>query len=128
MACGRMTGETMGDKEDEPKVSLNGDEKDIQIQDNDNSFYPDNNNNSVAFLVDSKEISKIEEKVLKTGEVRNKSKYWKKVVAWDEENLRTGVDRVFEPLLNSESQYYSVIDLEGFPKTILYLAKNEIYA
>lgn len=113
---------------DEPKVILDCSKGDIQIQNNDNSSHSDDNNDLVSSVANSDEISEIEEEIFKTEEARSKSKYWNEVVAWDEKNLRTGMDRVFEPILNSDIQYYDTGELEGFPKVILYLAKNEIYA
>ena len=125
-ACGKTPETTVSDKVKESQASLNSDEENIQIENNDNSSYPNHTDNLVTSSENSKEINETEGVTFKTGEVQNK--YWIEVVNWDEENLRTDMSRMFEPLLNSDSHYYKRSDLESFPKVILYLAKNEIYA
>ncbi|MDO5521946.1 MAG: YARHG domain-containing protein [bacterium] len=69
-----------------------------------------------------------EEKLLDGAVYRSGNKYWNEVVEWDEKNLRTGLDRPMEPLLNTDSKIYNKEELKEYPQNILYLAKNEIYA
>ncbi|WP_367567066.1 YARHG domain-containing protein [Lacrimispora sp.] len=116
-ACGKAPETIVSDQVKESQARLNSDEENLQIESNDNSITSSEN---------SKEINETEGVTIKTEEVQNK--YWIEVVNWDEENLRTDASRMFEPLLNSDSHYYKRSNLESFPKVILYLAKNEIYA
>lgn len=77
---------------------------------------------------DNNEKDSIEQRILDTESYRKETIYWSEVTAWDEKNTRTGMDRPIEPLLYAEMLNYSKEELEQYPKIILYLAKNEIYA
>lgn len=74
------------------------------------------------------EIDSMEQRIADTEIYRKQSTYWNVVMDWDEENGRTGMDRPIEPLLLSDEKEYTLEELKNYPDTILYLAKNEIYA
>ena len=85
-------------------------------------------NIGIISINDNSENDNIEQRIIDTSIYRNGNKYWEEVESWDEKNGRTGLDRPIEPLLYGETQDYKKEELKEYPKVILYLAKNEIYA
>lgn len=70
----------------------------------------------------------VEQQMMALDSYRAASSYWNKVVEWDEDNGRYGMDRPLEFILSSDQREYTIEDLKDYPEDIIYLALNEIYA
>ena len=88
----------------------------------------DRENSTEIDTEEARDENNVDQQMMARDPYRAASVYWSKVVEWDEDNGRYGMDRPLEPILSSDQREYTIEELKDYPEDILYLALNEIYA
>ena len=88
----------------------------------------DRENSTEIDVNEHSDENNVEQQMMALDSYRAASSYWNKVVEWDEDNGRYGMDRPLEYILSSDQREYTIEDLKDYPEDIIYLALNEIYA
>ena len=88
----------------------------------------DRENSTEIDTEEARDENNVDQQMMARDPYRAASVYWSKVVEWDEDNGRYGMDRPLEPILSSNQREYTIEELQNYPEDILYLALNEIYA